>query len=209
MKKALIFITIVTSILLVLQIRSFKTVEFLIQRSEPAGILSELRIFQLANIQLKKDIEDKEKSLKNIYQQVSDSKITEDETNRLYLLSGEIPVEGEGIEITFSSDVKEFWISDLVAQLVGAGAEAIAVNNIRLTEKTAGFRNIGGGLLMRRDFIKPPLVIAAIGSKKILKQAINQNGGILDRIKNSTQKLKINLEERDKIIIPALGSLTQ
>lgn len=209
MKKALIIIAVITGILLALQIRSFKKVEFLVQRSESTGILSELRTLQLANIQLKENLEEKEKSLTDIYSQVSSHKIMEDEINRLSLLSGKVAVTGEGIEITFNSIPKAFWLSDLIAQLVSAGAEAIAINNIRLTERTAGFRNIGVGLLMRRDFIAPPLIVDAIGPKNILKQAINQNGGILDRIKNSTQKLKIELKEQDRIIIPALRNLTQ
>lgn len=209
MRKALIIIAIVTGILFSLQIRSFKEVESLIQRSGSVGILSELRTLQLANAQLKSVLAEKEKNLEDMQKKVSSGAIIENEINRLRLLSGETDVSGEGIEITFSADVKAFWISDLIARLVSAGAEAIAINDIRLTERTAGFRNIGGGLLMRRNFILPPIKITAIGHKQTLKQAVNQNGGILDNIKNSVSKLKISLTEYDKIVIPALGSLGQ
>ena len=209
MKKALTIIAIITGILLILQIRSFKEVEFLIQRSGSVGILSELRTLQLANVQLKSILIEKEKGLEDMQKKVSASSILENEINRLRSLSGEVVVSGPGIEIIFSTDIQAFWISDIIAQLVSAGAEAIAINDIRLTDKTAGFRNVGGGLLMRRNFILPPIKITAIGNKQTLAQAINQNGGILTNIKNSVSKLKVSLTEYDKIVIPALNESTQ
>lgn len=209
MKKALIIIAVVTGILLILQIRSFKEVEFLIQRSGSVGILSELRTLQLANAQLKSILIEKEKGLEDMQKKVSASSILENEINRLRSLSGEVAVSGPGIEIIFSADIRAFWISDITAQLVSAGAEAIAINDIRLIDKTAGFRNVGGGLLMRRNFILPPIKITAIGDKQTLKQAVNQNGGIIDNIKNSVSKLKVTLAEYDKIVIPALGNSPQ
>ena len=209
MKKALTIIAIITGILLILQIRSFKEVEFLIQRSGSVGILSELRTLQLANVQLKSILIEKEKGLEDMQKKVSASSILENEINRLRSLSGEVAVSGPGIEIIFSTDIQAFWISDIIAQLVSAGAEAIAINDIRLTERTAGFRNVGGGLLMRRNFILPPIKITAIGNKQALAQAINQNGGILTNIKNSVSKLKVSLTEYDKIVIPALNESTQ
>lgn len=209
MKKALIIIAIVTGILFSLQIRSFKEVESLMQRSGSIGILSELRTLQLANAQLKFVLMEKEKNLEDMQKKVFSGAIIENEISRLHLLSGETAVSGEGIEIIFNADVKAFWISDLIARLVSAGAEAIAINDVRLTERTAGFRNVGGGLLMRRNFLLPPIKITAIGHKQTLKQAINQNGGILDNIKNNISRLKISLVERDKIIIPALGDSSQ
>ena len=175
----------------------------MIQRSGSVGILSELRTLQLANVQLKSILIEKEKGLEDMQKKVSASSILENEINRLRSLSGEVVVSGPGIEIIFSTDIQAFWISDIIAQLVSAGAEAIAINDIRLTDKTAGFRNVGGGLLMRRNFILPPIKITAIGNKQTLAQAINQNGGILTNIKNSVSKLKVSLTEYDKIVISA------
>lgn len=204
MKKALLIIAVITGILLILQIRSFKEVEFLIQRSGSVGILSELRTLQLANAQLESILVEKEKGLEDMQKKVSAGVIIENEINRLRSLSGETKVSGQGIKIIFSADIPAFWISDIAAQLISAGATAIAINDIRLTDKTAGFRNVGGGLLMRRNFILPPIKITAIGHKLTLAQAINQNGGILNNIKNSVSKLKVSLTEHDEITIPAL-----
>lgn len=205
MKKVFIITTVAIGILLAVQIRSFKKIEFLIQRSEPATILAELRTLQIANAQLKEHLEESEKALAERRSKIA-SETIEEEINRLTLLSGEKAVAGEGIEITLSGSPKAFWISDLLAQLLSAGAEAVAFNDIRLTVRTMGFKSTGGGLLMRNHFLRPPLRITVIGPRKELKEAIGAVGSIIDRMKNDNPGLTVLLAERAKIIIPALGS---
>lgn len=211
MKKRTIFsaIAIILGILLSLQIRSFQRIDILIQRSRPGEAFAELRVLQIANAELRAHLEEEKHALEDVASTLS-NRALEDEMNRLRLLSGEESIFGEGLEITFSQPVKEFWITDLIAQLVTSGAEAIAMNDIRLTVGTAGFRAVSGGggrlegLLMRKHFLKPPLRLTAIGGRKELQQSLTQGGGILDRIEHDHPGLKIFLAEREKIIIPAL-----
>lgn len=208
MKKLHIFIivTVFAGFLLALQIRSFKKVESFIQRSQTANIFAELRVFQVANSELRNVLEDEKKSFTEINSQVA-NKTIDDEITRLEILAGTKDIAGEGIILTLSSVVKEFWISDLIAQLVSAGAEAIAINDIRLVSATAGLRTVGEGLVMRSHFLKPPLRLTAIGPKLQLRQSIAQNNGIIDRIERAYPALKILITEQDKIILPALGNL--
>lgn len=205
MRKRIFFIalSILLGMLTVLQIRSFQKVRFLVQRSEPRDILAELRILQLANEELRAQVQEEEKLLKEISANLNTGAI-EDEILRLRLLSGGEEVFGKGVEITLSAPVKEFWLNDLTAQLVFLGAEAISVNDIRLVSQTAGFRNVGVGILMRRYFLKPPFIIKAIGPSLELKQSLAQNGGILDRIEHAHPGLQITLIEKENVIIPKL-----
>lgn len=121
------------------------------------------------------------------------------------MLTGEDGISGEGVKLTLDRAVNSFWISDLIAQLVSAGAEAVSINDIRLTIQTAGLRDVGGGIVMRRHFIRPPIIIRAIGPKNEQKSAIAQNGGIMDRIKDNYPGIKITVTEEEKIVIPALS----
>ncbi|MEK9132564.1 MAG: DUF881 domain-containing protein [Patescibacteria group bacterium] len=208
MKKALIITALIVGIFLSIQMRSFKQVEILVARSGPANLIKELRVLQVANQQLRDHIAEKEKSLEDIKSKIS-SQTIEDEIKNLRALSGTEEVSGEGIEIVFPQWLKAFWLSDLIAQLVSAGAEAVAINDIRFTENTAGLRDIGNdpasaGLLMRSQFLRPPFKITVIGPKVELKQAISQSGGILDRIGSSYGKAKIIVTGKDTITIPAL-----
>jgi uncharacterized protein YlxW (UPF0749 family) len=126
----------------------------------------------------------------------------EEEIKRLRLLSGEEPIFGEGIELTLSIAVDEFWLNDIVAQLVSSGAEAISVNDVRLLPATAGFRRINSGILMRSEYLRPVFRLVAIGPQRVLQQSIGQNGGILDRMSKAYPYLKVFLTPREKVVIP-------
>lgn len=204
MKKAIIIVAVIAGILLILQIRSFKKVDMLFERSEQKVVLAELRTFQVANQQLREHLEEAETALADTRSRLAQQTIDE-EIDRLKLLSGEVAVKGEGVELTLNIPVEAFWISDLIAQLVTSGAEAIAVNDVRLTSATAGFRLVGNGLLMRRRFLRSPIRIAAIGPSSELQKAVAINGGILDRIKKSYKNLTVMLVQRENIVIPALA----
>ncbi|MBI5413680.1 DUF881 domain-containing protein [Candidatus Peregrinibacteria bacterium] len=206
-KTVFITIAVVLGILLSLQIRSFKRLESFIERSKPADVLAELRTFQVANEQLRVRVSEESKAVSDL--ESNEQRVSvEDEIKRLDLLAGTRSIAGEGVLLTFTEVPEEFWMSDLVTQLISAGAEAIAVgdtqNVIRLTSRTAGFRSVGGGLMMRRYFLKPPFHVIAIGSKSELRKSVAQEGGIVDRITSAHPQLKITVQVLDRITIPAL-----
>lgn len=203
MRRIFIITALVVGILLALQVRSFQKVEFLVQRSGSESVFEELRVFQIANQQLRAQGEEGEKLLEEFQSKIT-SQAVEEELRKLRSLSGEEAVFGEGLEVLFNLTPPAYRISDLIAQLVGAGAEALAMNDIRLTPQTAGLRDVGGGILMRRSFLKPPFRISVIGPKRELKQAIAQNGGLIDRMQSAQPGLTITLSEREKIVIPSL-----
>lgn len=204
MKKVFVITSLIVGVLLAVQVRSFKQVGALASRSEPGDVLAELRVFQIANEQLRGHLEEEQKSLEEISGALSISAL-DGQIKELRMSGGEESVTGQGLEITMSGSVEAYWISDLIAQLVSAGAEAVAVNDIRLTSYTAGFRSVGGGLVMRRDFFNPPLRIVVIGSKQALKEAVAQNGGIIDRMHSAYSHINITVTPRDKIVIPGLA----
>lgn len=191
-------------VLLALQFRAYQKVESFVLRSQPQNILAELRVFQLANQELRAHLQAEEKSLEEVFSKINNASL-ENEIQHLKLLSGEEAVAGEGIEITLNEPVEDFWISDLTAQLASAGAEAVALNDVRLTMGTAGFRDITGGFILGHLFLRPPLRVTVIGPKQQLHQAIAQNGGIIDRMEHTHPNLQILLSQREKIIIPAIA----
>lgn len=204
MNKALIITSLLVGIFLSLQVRSFRQVEFLVQRSEPENFLVTLQTFQRANAGLKNRIAEVQKTLSEIDTRLAAASIEKD-IRQMQLLSGNGAVVGEGIELKLNIPIKSFWITDLIAQLVSSGAEAFAVNNVRLTSGTAGFREIQGGILMCSVFLRPPYTFSVIGPKDELLQAINQSGGIIDRMKKATPGLNVEIYEKDQIVIPAVS----
>ncbi|MCT8976071.1 DUF881 domain-containing protein [Clostridium sp. CX1] len=100
------------------------------------------------------------------------------------LLTGITDVKGQGITIYLTPDSKIFGttgeqITDkhlvyLVNELRFAGAEAIAINDIRVVSKT-GIRNAGSYILINDEKISPSrrIVIQAIGDKNLLYSAMS------------------------------------
>ena len=83
-----------------------------------------------------------------------------------------------------------------------AGAEAVSVNNIRLTNATVGFDTLPNGQISLNGVIlTAPYHFDAIGDKKTLSEALTQTGGIVQRIKDSVQNADITLDQKDLIQI--------
>lgn len=91
-------------------------------------------------------------------------------------LAGYTAVQGEGVRIALddsadgSSDgvVRDEDLATLVDGLWGAGAEAVAVNGIRLTA-TSGIRNAGSAILIHDRSLRPPYEVLAIGDVNTLQ----------------------------------------
>lgn len=202
-KKAFLISVIVMGILLSVQVRSFQKVTSLIERGDEKNLLSELRLFQRANEQLRAQVQDEQKTLEEARTKISQESL-EDELKTLRALSGEEAVVGEGIEVAFNRAVNSFWVTDMIAQLVSSGAEAVSINDRRLSDETAGLRDVGSGFLMRNEFLRPPFHLSIIGPQKELRDAIAQNGGIIDRMQKAYPGITIFVTEKEKLYIPAL-----
>lgn len=91
-------------------------------------------------------------------------------------LAGYTAVKGEGVRVTLddsadgSADgvVRDEDLATLVDGLWGAGAEAIAVNGIRLTA-TSGIRTAGSAILIHDRSLRPPYEVLAVGDMNTLQ----------------------------------------
>lgn len=107
------------------------------------------------------------------------------------VLMGSTMVQGEGVIVNiipkskiFGSNFEVQPISDtdlvrIVNELYAAGAEAISINDIRLTT-TSGIRNAGNSILINENRISynEKVTIKAIGNRELLMAALNFPGNI-------------------------------
>lgn len=128
------------------------------------------------------------------------------------ILTGGTEVTGEGITIyitpksdIFGSDSQEQRINDtdlvlIVNELNAADAEAISINDIRLTTRS-GIRNAGNAIIINDERISfsKRVTVKAIGKKDLLESAISFPGAIPQALNESCT---IKMEPSDKIIIP-------
>ena len=175
------------------------------------------------NEQLKKSKEEMQKKIAELdakTKEYENSAMGRDEQSELLfkaleetrILTGGTEVEGEGMIIyitpksnIFGSNPDSQLINDtdlvhIVNELNAADAEAISINDIRLTSRS-GIRNAGNAIIINDERVSynKRVVIKAIGKKDILESAISFPGAIPQ---NLSQSCDISMEKSNEIKIP-------
>ncbi len=146
------------------------------------------------------EITDLEDQLGKASNQEQALKAIQDEIKKDKIIAGHLDVTGPGIEITVKNNLSAIWFTDIVNEMWSAGAEAVSVNNIRLTNTTIGFDTLPNGQISLNGVIlSAPYHFDAIGDRKTLSEAMSQPGGIIQRIKDNTPGVEIGLDQKDVI----------
>lgn len=172
--------------------------------------------------QLKKEKEELEKKINDLQSKIQgyeDETVgrnkmmqqLKDELDETRLILGETDVEGEGyiIYITPRSDIFNVGyemtpINDrdllyIINELYAVGAEAISINDIRLTVNS-GIRTAGNAIRIGNDKISPfeRVTIKVIGNKENIKGALEFPGNIPETLNNTCD---IKWEPKDDLFI--------
>ena len=112
------------------------------------------------------------------------SSISEEALLGIDAFGGLVGVEGQGIRIMAEGSFDPIAVNDLIHELRNAGAEAIAVDDIRITAQSVA---VLGTSAIEIDGVPigPTFEISAIGSPDGLKAAIERPGGILSLYEQS------------------------
>lgn len=131
-------------------------------------------------------------------------------------LLGLTDLEGKGIELTIKDDpnittenigvlddisnhiVHEQDLRAIVNELKNAGAEAISINDQRITTNTS-INCIGNVIKIDDEKISSPFVIKAIGFPERMESALNRGGGYLDIVDD--YGIVISLKKLEKVKI--------
>lgn len=121
----------------------------------------------------------------------------DDDLERLRALAGLTPVQGPGVLVTIADSNRPLRpgedpnlvlihysdVHAVVATLLAAGAEAVAVNGERVVA-TTGISCVGTTILCNARRLAPPYRIEAIGDPAALRAAVSAQGGILDELRS-------------------------
>lgn len=197
---SILFTAIFLGVLIALQANSFRGYSDVITRNSRSDIFREIQILKTTNDNLEEEIEGLEKQLEKTADQQQNLQSIQEEIEKYQILSGNIDITGPGIQLKINKDIKAIWLTDITNELFSAGAEAVSVNSIRITNKTSGFDTIPNGqILLNSVILNKPYTIEAIGDKKLLDQALSQPQGIIDRMQQSLGNIDFTLEEKDFI----------
>lgn len=203
MKARHIYIVVVGVILgalLIIQSQSFEDVEDILLRDMQSNVFQEIKIIKEKNDDLRKEINELEKTYEQISNQGEALVAIEDEIEKYKKLSGKFEVVGPGLIITINEPIQTPWVVDLVNEFFNSGAEAVSVNNIRLANHTIGFDTIPNEqILLNGSVLSTPYEFKIIGESSVILEALEMPGGIFDRVVANYPDLEMKIEEMEII----------
>ena len=132
--------------------------------------------------------------------------VSREELRRIRAYSGLAPVEGQGIVVHVNGALDAIALNDLVNELRNAGAEALAVDETRLTARSVvveGPRNLEiDGVPIARTF-----TLGAIGDPDGLVAALQRPGGIVAQLEQFV-RASITIAQTDTLRLPAFVGST-
>lgn len=193
--------SVLVSFALVVQIKSFDNITPLL-RDQETNVFQEIQILRTTNAGLTDEIEELNDTLEQLSDQSSAIEALDEEARKYQKLNGKNKVYGPGVSVRIDGDLTVPWIIDLVNELFAAGAQAVAVNDIRLTNQTIGFDTLPQGqILLNGSILSEPYEFKAIGESRVLMDSLELSGGILDRLQSNFPEIELSLKRVDIIQI--------
>lgn len=138
----------------------------------------------------------------------SDSELLERvnrELEQLDLINGTSAVEGPGIRISVAGNMIPSDLMVVLNELWGAGAEAVAINDFRVTA-TSGISYLETSsktyLTCDKNVIQEPIYIYAIGNADTLEKSLTMPGGIVDNL--SLYQVHLFVEKQELVQMNAM-----
>jgi uncharacterized protein YlxW (UPF0749 family) len=131
------------------------------------------------------------------------------EVAELSFVLGRQSAAGPGVVVTVAASPRRLVtpraedVSAVVNELWAAGAEAVSVNGVRVLA-VEGFGGDSGGVRLRRQVLRDPFRIVAIGDPMTLESALLVHGGIIDGLDGVG--LSVTLSRTAHLVVPASGT---
>lgn len=184
-----IFVVVLCALLgfgYVIQINNTQSTYETLSEEELTRLISETSN-QISNLEERRDeLEDQLTALQEAADtQQEAERIAQQNEQISGILSGRLSAVGEGVTITISegtiTPVDAATLFSLLEELRNAGAEVMAINQVRVVTSTY-ISDTDDGLVCDGETLSPPYVVKAIGDQQNLQNAVSIAGGIGSRL---------------------------
>ncbi|HEY7451705.1 MAG TPA: DUF881 domain-containing protein [Candidatus Limnocylindria bacterium] len=127
--------------------------------------------------------------------------VSREELRRVRAYSGLAAVEGQGITVRVNGSLDAIAVNDLINELRNAGAEALAVDDTRVTASSVVVQG-AGALEMDGAEIGRAFTLTAIGDPDGLLAALERPGGIVTQLEQFVQAT-IVVDQTSSVRVPA------
>jgi uncharacterized protein YlxW (UPF0749 family) len=121
---------------------------------------------------------------------------------RLRTWGGLEPVVGPGVTITIVGRIEGAGVEDLINELHNAGAEAIAVNDVRVVPG-AIVAGPESALSIENTPLADPFEVRAIGSPETLTGSLTRIGGVVAQLAATYPRAELTVTPVDRLELPA------
>ena len=177
------------------------------------------RIEQLSDILLRTEKERDALKLE-IARLKEDANLHDNFPDKINFMAGTTALKGPGVVLTIEDSKKEISSSEntnlyiihdedvlkVINELRAAGAEAIAINDQRLTANSE-IRCAGPTISINNTRISAPYEIKAIGNAQNMENAVKMRGGVAESL--SVWGIRLDVRKELNIIIPAYKGAVQ
>ena len=125
-----------------------------------------------------------------------------DELSSIRAYAGLEAVVGPGVSVTVDGPIDGPTLEDLINELRGAGAEAIAVDGIRVV---AGSAVTGGPgeVEIEGSRLDDPFEVSAIGGAETLTGSLTRSGGIVAQVAATSPEVSLIVTPVERLELPA------
>ena len=122
---------------------------------------------------------------------------------RIRAWTGLDPVAGRGVQITIGGTIDAGAVDDLLNELRNAGAEAIAIEDIRVIARTT-ISGSPGSLDVDGFLLREPFVVRAIGKPETLVGSLTRIGGIIAQVSATNPAATVDVQPiAQPMVLPA------
>ncbi|KNZ68620.1 hypothetical protein Tfer_2794 [Thermincola ferriacetica] len=208
---ALTFTFVLLGILLSFQFRTQQALLNDLSSQSTETLTAMAKNLNQKHYQLIREVWDLRTQQKRLESSVSEEKTLAEtmqiEIDKLNIANGLSPVEGPGIILIIPENNSDAFfyqnMIDIINELWNAGAEAVAVNGIRVTNHTSILpADEFSGILVNGTKITYPYEVSAIGEPSTLNNGISIPQGIVENLRNF-YKIPLEIKQVERMELPA------
>lgn len=125
--------------------------------------------------------------------------------SQLQVFAGRTAVKGQGITVRVDGAFDDKALSDLVNELRNAGAEAIAINSVRVGPRSWFGVTPDRALTVDAQPIRGPWTVSAVGAPEVMYVAMTRTGGIIGQFELIYRNTRFSVVKETALDLPTLG----
>lgn len=202
-------IALFLGVLAATQFRSQDVYSRSLQLETPSSLTTLIANLSERNNALREEILDLRLRVESAQDAVATGKGTLSEGERqiaqLKIFTAQSAASGSGITVKIDGAFDERALSDLVNELRNAGAEALAVNEMRVGPRSY-FTAAPGGIAVDGRAMRGPWMVRAIGSPEVIYVAMTRTGGIIGQFELIYPRTRFAVAKESALDMAALAT---